>query len=186
MNFLLLQKDRNFAYSFKLFTVSWDDNISWKCHKRGLQHETNLYKQYHREQEPYCQKEQQLLFPFQLQNELKCNAVNLTYLVHRVHVWFYFDISCLEMFKPLVIIIQMHQCLSAPLLIEILGVLNENSPCLKAAHHFRVVWGITFGFPFSYCDHCKLCVNSSLVVIGMLNHHTEVTQMGDQPGWLAI
>ena len=82
--------------------------------------------------------------------------VNLTYLVHWVHIWFYFHISCLETFKALFIIMQMHQCLSALLLQEILTVLYENSPCFKAVLHLRVVCCIIFGFLFSYCDHCKL------------------------------
>ena len=60
------------------------------------------------------------------------------------------------MFKLLVIIIQMHQCVSASLLTEILGCLNENSPCFKVVYHLRVVCAIIFDFLFSYCDHCKL------------------------------
>ena len=74
----------------------------------------------------------------------------------------------------------MNQCVSALLLIETLGVLNENSPCFKAVLHLRVVCCIIFGFLFSYCDHCKLVsTHPSLVVIDMVNHHTGVTQMGD-------
>ena len=84
-----------------------------------------------------------------------CNMVNLAYLVHWVHVWFYFHFSYLKLCKPLVIIVQMHQCLSALLLTELFGVLNENFPCFKAVLHLRVVCIIMFGFLFSYFDHCK-------------------------------
>ena len=109
-----------------------------------------------------------------------------SYLVH----WFTFDFICLihvcKCFKPLVIVVQMHQCLSAYLLQEILGVLNENSPCFKAVLHLRVVSCITFGFLFFLIWALKTCVNSSLVAIGMVKHHTGVIQMGDLPGWFAI
>ena len=66
----------------------------------------------------------------------------------------------------------MQQCLSALLLTELFGVLNENSPCFKAVLHLRVVWSITFGFLLSYFDHCKFESNHLHVWEGILNHHT--------------
>ena len=47
-----------------------------------------------------------------------CDTVNLAYLVHWVHVWFYFHFSYLKLCKPLVIMMQTHQCFSALLLTE--------------------------------------------------------------------
>ena len=78
----------------------------------------------------------------------------------------------------------MHQCLSALLLTELFGVLNENSPCFKVVLYLRAVCFIRFGFLFFLFWSLQTCVNSSLVVIGMSIHHTWVTQMGETLGWL--
>ena len=115
-----------------------------------------------------------------------CNTVNLTHLVHWVHVWFYFHISCLETLQT-----SCYYYTNASMSFNTFADTNtwcslwefslfQGSSSFESCLYYHV-WFSLFLF-----WSLQTCVNSSLVVIGMLNHHTGVTQMGDLPGWFAI
>ena len=115
-----------------------------------------------------------------------CNMVNLTNLVHWVHIWFYLHYSCLEMLQT-----SCYYYTNASMSFSIFA--DRNVWCsqwefslFQGGSSFESCLCYNIWFSVFLLWSLQTCVNSSLVVLGMLNHHTGVTQMGDPLGWFAI
>ena len=115
-----------------------------------------------------------------------CNTVNLTHLVHWVHIWFYLHYSCLEMLQT-----SCYYYTNASMSFSIFA--DRNVWCsqwefslFQGSSSFESCLCYNIWFSVFLLWSLQTCVNSSLVVLGMLKYHTGVTQMGDLLGWLAI